>query len=139
MYIETARSQACLDDFLTRYADLATNSLSGSYVVWLWGTEEYVSTGNLAATLAYGLADSSCSFTLYLRGRAASHNHVMVHFGGTTQLLLGLSVEESIWGISNTPAAERILAQLKAEFDVQKGLVAFELPPVDAAAQLSNS
>lgn len=139
VYIATERSRATVDKFLAYYADLSAELLRNDYEVWLWNTEEYVSTGTLKDTVAYGLSNNDISFTLYLSGKAISCNRVMLHFGMPGQLVVGMSVEESIAETPNDAAAEQLLATLKTEFATQKGIIGLELPPIDAAEELANN
>ena len=54
-----------------------------------------------------------------------------------SRLLLGLSIEgNQSNGLPDTNAAERILKTLKDEFNSDKGLIDFELPPADADEQI---
>ncbi|RZK39239.1 MAG: hypothetical protein EOO61_07355 [Hymenobacter sp.] len=132
----TDRSTECIDRFLAHYADLTTDRLRQDYAVLLTDTMEEVTTGTLADTLAYGLADPNRSFALYFTSQQPRYNHVMVYFGHYERLLLGLSIECAEAGTSNQALAEALLDQLCADYSTEVGVYGFELAPADAEERL---
>lgn len=133
IYVCTAeRNLATLERFVSHYADLSA-AVRTDYEVRPTGSAEGFPSGTIAQTLAYGLAQSDRAFTLYLDSSHPKHKRVMVYFSPAGRLLLGLSVEEEVpEGMPNDAAAERLLQELKKEFNTAHGLIAFELPPEEA-------
>ena len=140
IYVVTERKLAVVDCFLSKYADLSIDSQRTDYEVQLTDTWEFIETGTLTATLAFGLADTGRKFALYFTGNQGSHlNHPTIYFGLQGHLLLGLSIDgNSIEGLTNDAEADMVLAQLKTEYNTEKGLIGYEFPPADADEKLTN-
>jgi hypothetical protein len=139
IYIATSdRSTACIEHFLSEYADLSTDRLRQDYEVFLADIRDNVATGTLSATLAYGIADPNRSFALYFTSKQPQYNHVMVYFGHSGRLLLGLSIEdETETGESNRALAEAVLDRLCADYNTEMGMYGFEMSPADAEERMN--
>ncbi|GAA4366246.1 hypothetical protein GCM10023185_37270 [Hymenobacter saemangeumensis] len=133
IYIATReRTLTCIHRFLSAYADLTEDAVRDDFEVRPTGSPEGFISGTLATTLAYGLAQADRAFTLYFHGQPPNYRP-MLYFSPHGRLLLGLSVEASTpEGASNDAEAEHMLQRLKAEFNTEYGLIAFELPPEEA-------
>ena len=138
IYVATFdRSTDCINRFLSAYADLSQDSLRSDYEIQLTDVNTWVETGSLLTTIDYGLADANRSFALYFSSNSLFIKSVMLYFSSKSRLLLGLSIEgNQSNGLPDTNAAERILKTLKDEFNSDKGLIDFELPPADADEQI---
>ena len=138
IYVATSdRSKDCINRFLAAYADLSKDSLRNDYEIQLTDTHTWVETGSLSATIDYGLAEANRSFALYFSSSSQFVKSVMLYFSPRNRLLLGLSIEGSQSnGLPDTNAAEQILKTLKEEYNSDKGLIDFELPPADADEQI---
>ena len=133
IYIATGeRTLTCIHRFLSAYADLTEDAVRDDFEVRPTGSPEGFVCGTLATTLAYGLAQADRAFTLYFHGQPPNYQP-MLYFSPHGRLLLGLSVEAfTPEGASNDTEAEHLLHLLKAEFNTEYGLIAFELPPEEA-------
>jgi len=135
IYIVTEdRSQACIDKFLSTYANLTTAKKRDNFFVLVDG--EDVETGTLAATIEYGLADAHREFTVYFDSAVKGLESVMLFFTPDGKLVLGLSIE---YDESGDEAAEQVLAMLKADFNVSVGAIAHETAPGDAYDWISEN
>jgi hypothetical protein len=138
IYVATRqRTLACINRFLSAYADLSEDAVRDNFEVRPTGSAQGFISGTLAATLAYGLAQPDRAFTLYFHGKPP-HYRPMLYFSPHGRLLLGLSVEESTpAGTPNDAEAEQVLQRLKNEFNTADGLIAFELPLEEADEEFS--
>ncbi len=128
IYIVTDdRSEACVDKFLSKYADLANASVRTDFEVR--DGSSYVETGTLTNTIAYGLADKRRSFVVYFDSAVSGLKSVIVCFTPDGKLVLGLSIE---YDENSDAEAAHVLAMLQAEFNVDLGVVSLETHPGDA-------
>ena len=128
IYIVTNdRRKACIDRFLSKYADLTTAKMRTDFEVRVG--DEYVETGTLADTIAYGLADDQRDFVVYFDSAVSGLKSVMLFFTPDGKLVLGLSTEHDE---NSDEEAGRVLAMLKTDFNVTLGVVSLETHPGDA-------
>ena len=139
IYVVTSdRSTACIERFLSHYADLSADRRRQDYEVFLTDAGETAATGTLADTLAYGLADLNRSFALYFTSQLPKYTHVLVYFGHQGRLLLGLSIEYEEAGQLNQALAEAVLERLCTEYRTETAVYDFELTPADAEVRWSR-
>ncbi|MEJ7662854.1 MAG: hypothetical protein WKG07_26510 [Hymenobacter sp.] len=119
---------------MSKYADLTISETRDDFEI-LDGNE-YVETGTLEATIAYGLDNDRRNFALYLDSAVSELKSVMLFFTPDGKLVLGLSTE---YDENSNEMAERILATLKSEFDSSLGLISIETHPGDAYDCIVNS
>jgi len=128
IYIVTDdRSKNCIDKFLSKYADLENAKARGDFEVF--DGSNYVETGTLTDTIAYGLADKRREFVMYFDSAISRVKSVILFFTPDGKLILGLSSE---YDENSDEEAKRVLAMLKADFNTDLGVISLETPPGDA-------
>lgn len=128
------RSEACINQFLVGYVDLAADKARDDFVVFV--NDEYVATGTLASTIAYGLETANRSFALYFRSAVRGLESPMLFFTPDGKLVFGVSIE---YNHDSSERAEKVLAALQADFSSLVGIICVETHPGDAYDLISRN
>lgn len=128
------RSEACINRFLADYVDLTADKARDDFEVFV--NDEYIATGTLTSTIAYGLEMANRSFALYFRSAVRELESPMLFFTPDGKLVFGVSIE---YDHDSSERVEEILAALQADFSSPVGIICVETHPGDAYELISKN